>query len=60
LGARESLENRYEGSTEEYLIGNSAEFENDTRLTREPVKRCQKWDRIGNRGYRVTTLAKQF
>jgi len=29
------------------LISNSAEFENDARLNREPVKRCQKWDRMG-------------
>jgi len=29
------------------LIGNSAEFENDARLKREPVKRFQKWDRMG-------------
>ena len=29
------------------LIGNSAEFENDARLNREPVKRFEKWDRVG-------------
>jgi hypothetical protein len=28
------------------LIGNSAEFENDARLNREPVKKFQKWDRM--------------
>ena len=37
LGARESMENRYEGSPEESLIGNCAEFENDGRLNRDPV-----------------------
>jgi len=42
------------------LIGNGAEFENDARLNREPVKRFQKWDRWENRGDRVTTLAKQL
>ena len=36
------MENRYEGSLEESLIGNSAEFENNARLNREPVKRFQK------------------
>ena len=30
-----------------YTVGNSAEFENDSRLNREPVKRFQKWDRMG-------------
>jgi len=35
------VENRYEGSPEESLIGNSAEFENDARLNRETVKRFQ-------------------
>jgi len=42
------------------LIGNSAEFENDARLNREPVKIFQEWDRWKKRGDRVTTLAKQF
>ena len=29
------------------MIGNGAEFENDTRLNREPVKIFQKWDKMG-------------
>ena len=41
------MENRYEASPEKSLIGNTAEFENDAKLNREPVKRFQKWDRIG-------------
>jgi len=45
LGARESMKNRYDDSPEENsLIGNSAQFENDARLIREPVKRFKKWD----------------
>jgi len=28
------------------LTGNSAEFENDARLNREPMKRFQEWDRM--------------
>jgi len=43
LGAKKNIENRYEGSPRrESLRGNSAEFENDARLNREPVKRFQK------------------
>ena len=38
-GAKESIENRYERKR---LIGNNAEFENDARLNREPVKRFQR------------------
>jgi len=29
------------------LIGNGADCENDARLNREPVKKFQKWDRMG-------------
>jgi len=47
LGAKENMENIHEGSPEESLIGNSAEFENYARLNRNPVKRFQKWDRVG-------------
>ena len=39
---QESMKNRYEGFPEERgLIDNCAEFENDARLNREPVKRFQ-------------------
>jgi len=42
------MEHRYEGSPEERgLIGNSLEFHNDAKLNREPMKRCQRWDRMG-------------
>jgi len=47
LGGKEGMENMYEGSPEESLIGNSSEFENDARLNRESVKRFYKWDRMG-------------
>ena len=44
LGARESMEHIYESSPEEKkLVGNSAEFENDARLNREPMKSFQEW-----------------
>jgi len=50
LGAAERMVNRNEGSLEEQsLIGDSTTFENDARLNREPRKRFQKWDRMGNR-----------
>ena len=29
------------------FIGNGQEFENDAKLNREPVKRFQKWNRMG-------------
>jgi len=39
LGAKESMENKYEGSPKRMsLKGDSAEFVNDERLNREPVK----------------------
>jgi len=61
LGARELIENKYEGSPEKKnLIGNGTEFENDTTLNRKLMKRFQEWDRWKNRGNRVTILAKQF
>jgi len=44
------MDNRYEGSPEEGLIGNSAEFENDARLNMEPVKRFRKWVRMEKPG----------
>ena len=40
------MENMYEGSPEESLIGNSSEFENDARLNRESVKIFQELDRL--------------
>ena len=29
------------------LVGNDTEFENDATLNRDPMKRFQKWDRMG-------------
>jgi len=33
----------------ESLLGNGTEFENDSRLNREPVNRLQEWHRMRNR-----------
>jgi hypothetical protein len=51
----------YRFSRRKSLIGNNAEFENDARFNREPVKRFQKWSTMGKPWrVRVTILGKQF
>ena len=59
MGAKESIDIRYEVSPEE-LLANSAKFENGARLNREPVNRFQKWDRMEKPSRPWDNQAKQF